>query len=453
MGAAALDVVQHPLAWVREQRGWSQQELMNRLARRLGVAADRQQARRWEAGVEPRTDVQRALAAELGVDVEDLKSRPWPLWLLPTGDDLLLRAPWTMEGLLSVLDRTAGGADVDRRGFLALLTGAAAGQLTRSWARAPHPGAPTAAATADDGMVRDMLGSFEDRLALLRARDDAVGGGRIWQLLDAELLGSRALLRSGECSGADQRRLLALIGEQSRVAGWASVDAGRLAAGEVYLVQALRAAHAAGDAAAGANVVKSLSLLVLEDGRTLEALEMVQWARHVADSAPSRVQAMLAVREARIRAAMRDTATQARLVAEAAGLMSRAEDEPEDEVPAWARYFDHAEFAAQVAAGHLAAGQLLPAQERLEEGLLDQPGARHRDALTYGLWAAEISARRGDPEQAASRLADLLPQVANSASHRNRKRLGEVRALLKTPRSATLPQVRALDEQARDLLA
>ncbi|MEY9848313.1 transcriptional regulator with XRE-family HTH domain [Streptacidiphilus sp. BW17] len=449
-----LEVFAHPLAWVRWQRDWSQRDLINRLARRLGIPPDRKQPSRWEArGVTPREDVQRALAAELEIDVAQLKARPWPQWLIPRGDDLALRAPWTVEGLQSVLDHTAEGAPMDRRGFLVLLTDAAAASLVGTWARTPAPAPLPAAGDGAGGMGADLLGSMEDRLALLRARDDVVGGGRTWQLVENELRGARALLRTGEFTGALRTRLLALIGEQARVAGWSCVDAGRLAAGEVYLVQALRAAHAAGDAAAGANVIKSLSLVVLEDGRPWEALEMVQWARAVTRTAPARVRAMLAVREARIRATMRDTASHTRIVNEAAALMTQADREAPEELPVWARYFDAAEFAAQVAAGHLAARQLDPAQHHLDHALQAQPGERRRDAVTYGLWGAEIAARRGDADQAVDRLGDLLPDVGSSNSGRNRAHVARVQALLKQGGFAALPQVRGLDEQVRTLLA
>ncbi|MEY9846139.1 hypothetical protein ABH940_003224 [Streptacidiphilus sp. BW17] len=74
---------QHPLGQVRAQHGWSLTDLVNLLNERLGAGPPTKKIWAWEnRAVVPGEDVQRALAAELGVPVERLHTEPWPTWLL-----------------------------------------------------------------------------------------------------------------------------------------------------------------------------------------------------------------------------------------------------------------------------------------------------------------------------------------------------------------------------------
>jgi hypothetical protein len=111
----------HPLSYVRQEQGWTYQDLVDVIARRVGnSAARREKAWRWEHwSVAPDNASQLALAAELGVPVELVHSLGWPAWL-PVGERINVDLPWTVDGSLEALDGTAGAALLDRRGFLIL---------------------------------------------------------------------------------------------------------------------------------------------------------------------------------------------------------------------------------------------------------------------------------------------------------------------------------------------
>lgn len=132
-------VLVHPLSYVRWERGWSLQDTVNRIAAHLkGDAARREKAWRWENwAVVPDDDTQEALAKELGVPLELVRSLRWPHWL-PTGPCADIEASWDADGSLSLLQRTAGAAVLDRRGFLVLTAGTTSA-LAQSWVEIESP--------------------------------------------------------------------------------------------------------------------------------------------------------------------------------------------------------------------------------------------------------------------------------------------------------------------------
>ncbi|WP_218037905.1 MULTISPECIES: helix-turn-helix transcriptional regulator [Streptomyces] len=448
----------HPLAYVRRSRGWTHQALVEVLARRVGMSANRQKAWRWEhRGVVPDEETQRALAEELGVPLDRLRSDPWPGWL-PAGDSAGLDEEWTAAGCLRALELTTADALADHRGFPVLPAGAAAAMAGRLPPPSPGGGSgpggaaehgsagPGTAGDAADGFAGDLVRSLEQRLPLLRRLDDELGGGGVRAPADAELRTVTALLRQGRHGGGHTRRLLSVAAELGRIAGWAGVDAGYHAAAQRYFTVGLRAAHAAGDRLAAANLLKCMTLQLAECGRPDEALALAGTARRCAAGGPGRVRAMLAVRHARAHALSGDRAACEKLLAEADGLMERAASEP---CPGWAAYFDSAEYSAQVAFCHLLTGRHRLCDRRLTEALALQPPSRPRDGTTYRMWRAEAAVRLGEVDRACAELAEALPLVAGCSSARNRARLDSVRRLLRPYR--TTRSVRALDERLRAL--
>ncbi|WP_329079821.1 MULTISPECIES: hypothetical protein [unclassified Streptosporangium] len=77
--AQADGVLVHPLSYIRAERGWSYQDLVDVIARRAGnMARRREKAWRWEhGGVVPDRETQIALAAELGIRQELIDMLPW----------------------------------------------------------------------------------------------------------------------------------------------------------------------------------------------------------------------------------------------------------------------------------------------------------------------------------------------------------------------------------------
>ncbi|RAO00762.1 hypothetical protein LAH08_03015 [Micromonospora noduli] len=433
----------HPLSYVREQRSWTQQDLVDVIARRLNTAARREKAWRWERwGVVPDEDSQVALADELGVDRQTVKALGWPHWL-PTGPAISASAPWTVDGAVALLDDTAGPAVLDRRGFLIMHAGLAAAIAERWLATEP----PKINAALEGGRVdTDLLDCFEQRLPALRRMDASLGGGSVRSLVDAELRLVTDLLRHSSYSEVAGNRLLVVAAELGRIAGWASFDAGFHAAAERYWFAALHAAHSAADRAAGANILKCMSLQRVDTERPTEALRLAHAARAGAKDAPARVRAMLTTRLARTHAVLGESVACERRLAEADTEMSRADDEAS---PAWASYFDHAEYSAQVAACYLLLQRHHASDYWLQQTLALQPAERSRDRATYLIWRADSVLNLGDVEQACSLVAQAAPDVVATRSVRNHRRLLDIHGRLVAHRH---PAAGELDERVRSLL-
>lgn len=433
----------HPLSYVRYEQGWSLQDLVNVIARRIGnSAARREKAWRWEHwGVVPDAESQRALADELGVPHERMRQLGWPDWL-PAGAGIDVEAPWTLPDSVKALDATANAAMLDRRGFLVLTAGGAAAVATRWRTIEPQQ---LASAVSGTRIGTTLIDCLEGRLPALRQMDAALGGGSIRAVVDAELRLVTELLAKSSYSEPLGRRLFALAAELGRVAGWTSFDSGLHAAAERYWVAALRAAHTAGDPAIGANILKCMSLQRVDTDHAAEALTIASAAREGATNAPARVVAMLTVRQARTHAVLGETVECERLLASAEPVMGRACDEP---APAWADYFDQAEYCAQVACCYLLLRRHEATDRWLTQSLQLQPRERSRDRATYLIWRADAVLTAGDVEHACDLVGQAIPDIAVARSSRNRRRLTEIQTRLGRYRHHA---VDTLNEQIRTM--
>jgi tetratricopeptide (TPR) repeat protein len=433
------------LSYVRWERNWTYQDLVDVIARRINTANRREKAWRWEHwGVEPDEDTQLALAAELGVPAELVGALGWPSWL-PVGERINTDVPWTVDGGIALLGSAAGGALLDRRGFLILGSGSAVA-IASDWLAVEPPRLISAlrGGCVDAGLVN----CFEQRLPALRQIDHTLGGGHVAGVVDAELRLVTDLLANGSYSEAIGQRLFAVAAEMGRIAGWASCDAGLHAAAERYWIAALRAAHVAQDRGIGANILKSMSLQRTEADRSEEALALARAALEGARHEPARVVAMLTVRQARIHAARGEANDCEKLLVAAEQAMCRADDK---QAPPWAAYFDQAEYCAQVAACYLLLRRYRTTDHWLSQALASQPDERSRDRATYFIWRADSVLHLGDVEQACSLLSQAVPDIAAARSARNHKRLVDISAKLSKYRRE--PDVQALQEQLRPLNA
>jgi tetratricopeptide (TPR) repeat protein len=434
----------HPLSYVRAERNWTYQDLADVIAKRVKGSARREKAWRWEHwGVTPDAETQFALAAELGVPAELVCSLGWPHWL-PVGERISLDTPWTAEGSLRTLDATAGGAVVDRRGFLILGAGAAVA-VANQWLKVDSPQLVSVlrGGRIDNGLVD----CFENRLPALRLMDATLGGGGVRSLVDSELRLVTDLLAKGSYTEAIGQRVFAVAAELGRVAGWTSFDAGYHAAAERYWAAALRSAHTAGDRPLGANILKCMSLQRVDTDRSDEALAIARAAREGAKNAPSRVVAMLTVRQARTHAVRNEAIDCERLLVEAERAMGRADDQA---APAWASYFDQAEYCAQVAACYLLLRRHQATDQWLMQSLELQPDERSRDRATYLIWRADTVLSLGDVEHACALVGQAVPDIASARSVRNQRRLTEIHGRLQKHQTVA---VTVLDEQVRSLIA
>ena len=437
----------HPLSYVRWERQWTYQDVVDVIARRITSANRREKAWRWEHwGVEPDADTQLALAAELGVPKEVIRDLRWPDWL-PVGERIAVDTPWTVDGGLRLLAdalHIGGGAVMDRRGFLILGAGVMPG-IADAWLSLDTP--RVASALRGGQVDADLVNCLEQRLPALRRMDHTLGGGRVAGVVDAELRLVTDLLTQGSHPEAIGRRLFAIAAELGRIAGWASCDTGRQAAAERYWVAALRAAHIADDRGIGANILKSMSLQRTETNRSGEALALARAAREGARGCAPRVVAMLTVRQARVHASRAETVECDRLLVDAERLMSQADDAL---APPWAAYFDEAEYRAQVGACHLLLRRYRDSDRWLAGALAHQPDERGRDRATYLIWRADSALRLGEVDRACSLVERAIPDLSVARSIRNQRRLADLDGRI--GRHDRVSEVRRVRERLRPLL-
>ncbi|OHV31348.1 MULTISPECIES: hypothetical protein [Pseudofrankia] len=441
-------VCTHPLTFVRTQRGWTYQKLARVVAKRardLGegnMAAERQKVWRWEhRGVVPDRVSQLALATELGVPTERLESHPWPSWL-PTGDNVRLDYPWTQVGSLTALTDVVQDAVTDRRGFLTI-SGPGVAALADEWLGLE----PVHLAGALDGGLVDeqIVHRIAHSIPGLRVMDDRLGGASVRRLVDAELGVVTELLARGRYTERIGRELHVVAAELARFAGWVSFDAGFQTGAQRYWVTALHAAHAAGDRLLGANVLKNMSLQCVDLSQPVEAIGLAEAAVRTAGATTGRVGAMLHMRKARAHAALGDEVTCMRELS----LAESAFDQETTPEPAWACYFDEAEFQAQVGCCYIDLGRLLSADGWLSRAQAAHPTEKVRDRATYLLRRAGVQIDLGDVDAGCALAAQAVPLLTVTRSRRNARRADEVRARLR--QHASLPAARDLERRLAEI--
>ncbi|MCG6497015.1 tetratricopeptide repeat protein [Kitasatospora sp. A2-31] len=431
---------------MREERGWTYQDVVNIAAKPTRRTADRRKAWKWEHwGVEPDADSQAALAAELGIPMSEVHRLGWPGWL-PDGNPVRTGFPWTRSGTLQSLDDTLEHAMLDRRGFMKL-GGEALVALAGQWLTEDPE--PVVAALTGGRIDTQLVADLEDGLPRLRRLEARLGGPRARHLLGAELDTVTGILKEASYSDRVGQRLLRLGAELARLAGWSSFDAGLHAAAQRYWASGLRSAHSAGDRALGANIIKSLSLQCYDHGLFADSRALAAAAVDGAGEVTPRTRAMLLLRQARAAAACGDRAECDRLLAAAETQMGRANVGDDD--PAWTSYFDAAEFHAQTATCHADLGRPRLAQRHYVTALDLMPAAKHRDLATYTIQTARTHTALGDADHAVHLLETAVPMITAAPSQRNAARATAARAEL--PLTAKDPKVQRLDQLLATLAA
>ncbi|MFE1102378.1 helix-turn-helix domain-containing protein [Nocardiopsis alba] len=157
-----------------------------------------------------------------------------------------------------------------------------------------------------------------------------------------------------------QARLFVAMAELSKIVASMSHDSGDHPTAQKYYTLSLRAIHQAGPEHTlyGVGVLADMARQMLDTKNPQEALDISRIALDSAHShnAPSSVMAMLRTREGWSYAGMGRAAAYKRSVAQAEDLLESGAGE---ELPSWARNFDHAELAGVVGARYrdLALGQ------------------------------------------------------------------------------------------------
>jgi hypothetical protein len=301
------------------------------------------------------------------------------------------------------------------------------------------------------GGVRVGMGDVERFRVTVEAfgqLDDRFGGGHGRQALIQYLSSDGDRLLRGRFTEAVGSALFSSAAEATLLAAWMSYDsAPRSALAQRYFIQALALDQAGGDRLLGASILDAMSHQATFTGRFGEAASLARAARTgTAGVATPTLTAHFHTMEARALARLGDARACDRALAEAVREFERRR--PEDD-PAWIRYFDDSELAAEF--GHCLRdlGRASDAARYASHsvGTADSAGFVRSDFFaTMVLADAHLAA--GDPEQGCATALTALRAGDLIRSARCVNYLREFRQHLARAADATVAT--DFDEQARE---
>ncbi|MGP2442582.1 regulator [Streptomyces sp. JW3] len=252
---------------------------------------------------------------------------------------------------------------------------------------------------------------------LFRSLDDRYGGGHARQALVRYLEHELEPMLRGGYGEQTGRRLFASAADLTRLAGWTSYDIAAHGLAQRYFVQALRLSQAAGDRAYGSYVLATMSRQAVYLGHGREAVQLARVAQQgVGSTAPPVVQALLHVCEARGHGVLGEVRACTSALVRAERMMEAVR--PGDEVPHWARFFDDAQFADELAHCHRDLQQFRVAAQQAERSLQLRAPAQARSRLFCRVVLATSRLGLGELDAACQLGAEAAAQAAEMRSAR-----------------------------------
>ena len=334
----------------------------------------------------------------------------------PVGDDRDPALPWTAARMVAALNDAVGGDTVNRRKFLTV-SGIALTAYVHHWGTAEAE--PLFRAQNGSQVSEELLGHLQGTIDHLRVMDASAGSGTLAELGNAHLALILRVLKRGTYSEATGRRLAAIAADTATQAGWFSFDAGQHDAAQTYLLAALRAAHASGDARLGAGALSYIAIHGYSTGHPRDAVVAAQAAREKAKAldAPA-LQAMLLTRQARGHAKLGERQAVLRALGQAAELCARGQSEND---PHWLYWINEGEIHGQAGSCHLDLGEPAEAVDSLIKATQAVNTTSHRTQAQFLSRAAIAEIKRGELEAAC----DIGHQAAALAEELQSARLNE----------------------------
>lgn len=441
--------------------GWSAVNLghhLNAMARSLCLPDELhpKSPRRWVQVSPPRTKpcvprqpwpglVCVLLSRKLGEPIT-LESLGWTVGrglLYVPADDGLDHA-WDSGGALASLLEVLEADGVDRRYFLAV-TGVSLTALAHQWLLDP---VRVAAAVQGKRVDVRLLNDIERVVEARRGMDDAIGGGGLIRALREDLRIVTELLGNSSYTEDLGRRLHVAAAELSRLAGYQAVKAGQDATAQRYYAAALRAAHAAGDRAVGANILSFMAFQAISSGDPRDAVVMVDSALQGGGQLTPAVAAYLHSRRARAAACCADLATWDRSQGLSFDLLARSR--PEDE-PAWLYWLGEAFLHGNAGAGALELGRVKDAERHNRLAVATIKPELEMDRMEYLAQLARARVGIGEVEHACQAAVQAAAAVRRQDSAYTRQQLIRFRTEISPYASSTA--VQEFDSKFRDLLS
>ncbi|GAB7033966.1 regulator [Streptomyces sp. NPDC021749] len=270
---------------------------------------------------------------------------------------------------------------------------------------------------------------------LFRALDHAYGGGHARQALVRYLEHEAEPMLRGTYGETTGRRLFAAVADLTRLAGWTSYDIAAHGLAQRYFVQALRLAQAAGDRAYGAYVLVTMSRQAVYLGHGREAVQLARVAQQgIGSGAPPAVQALLHSAEARGHGVMGEVRACTAALARAERALETVR--PGDDTPYWARFFDEAQLADELAHCHRDLQQYRAASQHAERSLQLRAAGFARSRLFCRVVLATARLGLGELEQACTLGAEAALQASEMRSVRAHEYVREFERRLEPYRDA-----------------
>ncbi|MCT9076540.1 helix-turn-helix domain-containing protein [Streptomyces fulvoviolaceus] len=341
-------------------------------------------------------------------------------------------ASWRPESTVHLAaELTRSDLVMDRRTATRALAGAAVSgaallDTLEGWLQQP----PAAESAHRHGRIgRREVQELDSTARAFRAWDHRFGGGLRRKAVVGQLNEVAGHLEEHQAPDVERGlfRVMAHLGGTAATMAW---DSGLQKQAQNYYMLALRAAHAGGDVAFGANVLAGMARQMLYRDHPQDALELVHLAQKGAGKvAGPRVRAMLHTREAWAYAALGRPAAFRRATGEAAEVLADAEAREE---PYWIAYFDDAELAG-VTGGRLLDMARQDPQQHAEDaaghirGALVTRGAEAGRSYALDLIGlAESYFLMGDVPEAVDQTHRAVDAAARTRSTRVRAQLGQL---------------------------
>ncbi|MCZ0975912.1 hypothetical protein O1L55_40935 [Streptomyces albulus] len=358
------------------------------------------QYRKWENDDPPpwpHPDAREVLSAYWQRSIDELGFRPQALGEL-TGPTALTPAPLDSQipGPVSIFG--AGGPINDQ---------------------APPPWlaqTATGAATSVDWRIG------EEEVELLReaaddmdAIDQQFGGNRLWRPTRAHLYWVHHMIDRGIYDETLGRQLHAVAGKFTTSLGWFCYDAGLQAEARQYFSEALNAAMITGDDVLASRTLSNMARQAVDLNKGREAVRFARLARaHASEwQAPTRVVALLAIREAQGYARIGDDLNCESAIKRAWRQWERGGDERD---PDWVTFLNVAELTCLEGMCRLDLGQTARAQKLLarSETLQDVAHSRNRGMCLGRLSVAAL--KNGDIDHGVAATKEALRLIKGGMS-------------------------------------
>ncbi|SPE64275.1 hypothetical protein SNS2_5602 [Streptomyces netropsis] len=380
-------------------------------------------------------------------------------WSTPPIEGLPVEeVPWRPTATVELaVHLTRSDLVMDRRAITRAMTAAAttgAGLLDslEGWLQ---PAAEATRSALPGRLGTSELEQLERTAQAFRRWDHQYGGGLRRKAVLGQLSEVSSALDEHQAPVIEQR-LYSVMAHLAGTAATMAWDSGLQRRAQDYYRLALRAAHAAGDSAFGANVLAGMARQLLCLDRPQDALEIVRFAQEGARGAVGpRVRAMLHTREAWALSAMGRTSAFRRATAQAVEALAESPGAAEE--PYWISYFDEAELAG-VTGGRLldlarqnARAHARAAADEIRGALVRRGREAGRSHALDHIGLAECHFLMGDVTEAVAQTHRAVDAAHLTQSGRVREQLGVLYPYT-VGHSASRP-VREARDRIRELLA